>query len=69
LPDELKLADLKINHLSLPRNPDIAQICFLRGWIEKIGRGTLQIIDDCREKGVAVPSWHTAGGTTTLVFP
>ena len=69
LPDELKLADLKVNHLSLPRNPDIAQVCFLRGWIEKIGRGTLKIIDDTKDKGLSVPSWHTRGGATTLVFP
>lgn len=69
LPNELKLSDLKVNHLSLPRNPDIAQVCFLRGWIEKIGRGTLKILDDAKDKGLAVPSWHTRGGATTLVFP
>jgi len=69
LPDELKLADLKVNHLSLPRNPDIAQVCFLRGWIEKIGRGTLKILDDTKDKGLSAPSWHTRGGATTLVFP
>jgi ATP-dependent DNA helicase RecG len=69
LPGDLTLADLKINHLSLPRNPDIAQICFLRGWIEKIGRGTLKIIDDCKDKGIAIPHWQIAGGATTLVFP
>jgi ATP-dependent DNA helicase RecG len=60
---------LKVNHLSLPRNPDIAQVCFLRGWIEKIGRGTLKIIDDCKDKGLPVPSWHTGSGATTIVFP
>lgn len=48
----LKLAELKKNHLSLPVNPDIAQIVFLRGYIEKLGRGTLKIIDACKEAGL-----------------
>lgn len=69
LPGDLKLADLKVNHLSLPRNPDIAQVCFLRGWIDKIGRGTLKIMQDCKDKGLEAPSWHTGGGATTLVYP
>jgi ATP-dependent DNA helicase RecG len=37
----LKPAELKKSHLSLPVNPDIAQVVFLRGYIEKIGRGTM----------------------------
>jgi ATP-dependent DNA helicase RecG len=69
LPPELTPADLFRNHLSLPRNPDIAHICFLRGWIEKIGRGTVKMIEDCRAKGYPEPSWQSRGGVTTLTFP
>ena len=65
----LKLSELKKNHLSLPRNPDVAHICFLREWIEKIGRGTLKIIDDCVDKGFPEPIWKKGSGITTLVFP
>jgi ATP-dependent DNA helicase RecG len=69
LPSELKPADLARNHLSLPRNPDIAHICFLRAWIEKIGRGTIKMIEDCEEKGFPKPIWQSKSGVTTLVFP
>jgi len=69
LPSEIKPSDLKKNHLSLPRNPDIAHICYLRAWIEKIGRGTIKMIDDCIDKGYPVPKWKSSVGTTTLTFP
>jgi len=44
LPPGLTTADLKRDHPSLPRNPDIAHILFLHGLIEKVGRGTQHII-------------------------
>jgi ATP-dependent DNA helicase RecG len=69
LPSELKVSDLKVNHFSLPRNPDIAQVCFLRGLIEKLGRGTIKILEDCKSKGLPMPSWSSTGGVTTVVFP
>jgi len=68
LPIEIKPSDLKKNHLSMPRNPDIAHICFLRAWIEKLGRGTLKIIDNCKEYGFNEPKWISKAGTTSLVF-
>lgn len=61
--------DLTKNHLSIPRNPDIAHICFLRQMIEKIGRGTISMIEDCDEKGFPKPVWQSKSGLTTLVFP
>jgi len=69
LPAELYPADLEKNHLSLPRNPDIAHIFFLRQMIEKIGRGTISMIEDCDEKGFPKPVWQSKSGLTTLVFP
>lgn len=69
LPRELKPSDLAKNHLSLPRNPDIAHVCFIRGWIEKIGRGTVKIIEDCEEKGFPKPIWNSKSGITSLTFP
>lgn len=68
LPDDIKVADLKKNHLSQPRNPDIAQMVFLRGWIEKIGRGTLKIIDECKKVGLTEPRWTSNSGVTTLTI-
>ena len=61
--------DLAKSHLSVPRNPDIAHICFLRQMIEKIGRGTVLMIEDCESKGYASPKWNTNAGYTTVVFP
>lgn len=61
--------DLAKSHLSVPRNPDIAHICFLRQFIEKIGRGTVLMIEDCEKKGYASPKWNTNAGYTTVVFP
>lgn len=69
LPSDIKPSDLKKNHLSFPRNPDIAHICFLRMWIEKIGRGTLKMIDDCIDKGYPKPKWTSKSNVTTLTFP
>ncbi|MDO9633808.1 MAG: putative DNA binding domain-containing protein [Paludibacter sp.] len=62
-------SDLTKNHLSIPRNPDIAHICFLRQMIEKIGRGTVLMIEDCENKSYPKPKWESKLGATTLVFP
>ena len=64
----LKPAELKKSHLSLPVNPDIAQIVFLRGYIEKIGRGTIKIIDACKKAGLKSPGWTTDSNTVKLTF-
>lgn len=68
LPIEYKVNDLRSNHLSLPRNPDIAHIAFLRGLIEKLGRGTLKIIEECKKAGLSDPKWQSKSGITTLTF-
>jgi hypothetical protein len=55
LPDGLKPADLRRNHPSLPANPDIAQVLYLRGLMERIGRGTQKIIQSCVDQGLRPP--------------
>ncbi|MEK7432212.1 MAG: ATP-binding protein [Cyanobacteriota bacterium] len=64
----LDVSELEKNHLSMPVNPDIAHIAFLRGYIEKIGRGTLKIIDACKEAGLKAPKWTTDSNSVTLTF-
>jgi len=61
-------ADLKRDHPSVPRNPDIAHIFFLRGLIEKIGRGTQRIVEDCRTAGLHDPKWQSSDLETRLIF-
>jgi len=68
LPEGLSAADLKRDHLSIPRNPDVAHVCFLRKLIEKIGRGTQRIIEDCRRANLREPKWVTGKLETTLTF-
>ncbi len=63
-----KQSELKKNHLSMPYNPDIAHIVFLRGYIEKIGRGTLKIIDACKQAGIKSPAWEIREKTVKLIF-
>ena len=64
----LKVTELKKNHLSMPVNPDIAHMVFLRGYMEKIGRGTLKIIDACKEAKLKAPVWVSEGNTVKLSF-
>ena len=68
LPEGLKPADLKRDHPSVPRNPDIAHVCFLRGFIEKVGRGTQRIVEDCREARLHDPKWQSSSLETILTF-
>lgn len=69
LPDALKPQDLKKNHPSLPRNPDVAHICFLHGLIEKIGRGTQRIVEDFKSAHLPEPKWQSSLAGTTLTLP
>jgi len=55
LPNGLSLDDLKREHNSRPRNPKVAKACFLAGYIDTWGRGTLKIINSCLEYGLPEP--------------
>src|SRR5690606_36931557 len=55
LPKGIKISDLKREHNSILRNPDIAQMCFTRKYIEMLGSGTLRMIDDCKVNGFKTP--------------
>ncbi len=64
----LKLSELKKTHLSVLVNPDIAHIVFVRGYIEKIGRGTLKIIEDFKKAGLRNPVWSSDSNSVKLTF-
>lgn len=68
LPDDIEIKDLKKNHSSHPVNPDIAHIVFLRGLIDKLGRGTIKIIEDCKDAGLRAPEWKETSNGVTLTF-
>ncbi|WP_319590179.1 ATP-binding protein [uncultured Draconibacterium sp.] len=69
LPIGLSLVDLKVEHNSRPRNPKIADACFLAGYIDTWGRGTLKIINSCKEAGLPEPEIKEMnGGIKVTVF-
>lgn len=56
LPEGLDEESLKVHHVSKPRNPLIADVCFKAGYIDSWGSGTLKIISSCREAGLPEPT-------------
>lgn len=69
LPYGLSLEDLKREHSSRPRNPVIANACFLGGYIDTWGRGTLKIINSCKEAGLPEPEINEMnGGVSVALF-
>lgn len=68
LPEGLTPAALKREHPSIPVNPDIAHVCYLQRLIELVGRGTEQIVEECRRLKLRVPKWDTSPTETTLTF-
>jgi len=55
LPYGLTVEELKGEHNSRPRNPKIAKACFMAGYIDTWGRGTLKIYKTCNEHGLPEP--------------
>ena len=68
LPDDLKVSELKKSHRSHPVNPDIAHIVFLKGLIDKLGRGTIRVVELCRAEGLKDPVWKDTTDGITLIF-
>ncbi len=68
LPEEITLESLKHTHSSHPRNPLIADVCFKGGLIDSWGRGTIRIIETCKEAGLPEPELteHNGGFLVTL---
>ena len=69
LPQGLTLEALKRQHPSRPRNPLIAEVCFKGGYIDAWGRGTLKIINSCRDAGLPEPEMKEQdGGMMVILF-
>ncbi len=60
--EPLKIEDLKKMHKSILRNPTIAQIMFLSGYIEQWGSGTLKVIKKCIQRGLKEPKFEQSEG-------
>ena len=68
MPNGVTPASLAVGHLSVLRNPDIAHVLYLRGLMEKLGRGSVMIQQSCIEQGLPLPLWSEGHGGVTLTF-
>lgn len=62
LPEGLTLAALKHSHSSRPRNPIIADVSFKGGYIDAWGRGTIKILDTCKQAELPEPEMKEKDG-------
>ena len=70
LPEGWKLDDLKKRHGSVPFNPDIARVFYLRMLMEQLGIGTQKVIEECKKLKASPPIWDNDQNMVTLtLFP
>ena len=69
LPTGVSVKQLARDHRSIQRNPLIAQVFYLYGNIEKWGRGTLDMIRDCKDAGNPLPKFEEIGGGFSVTLP
>lgn len=69
LPKGVLLSQLSKEHPSIQRNPLIAHVFYLCGKIEKWGRGTLDMIQDCKKAGNPPPKYEEIGGSFSVTLP
>ena len=55
-------------HSSVPFNPDIANAFFRAGYVESWGRGTIKIIEQCKEYGLPKPEFQNNGKDFWVIF-
>lgn len=57
LPFGLSLSQLSKEHSSVPANPILANPVYLAGYIERLGTGTTDIIEQCEAMGLPTPQF------------
>jgi ATP-dependent DNA helicase RecG len=56
-------------HASILINPDISHVFYLRGLMERVGRGTYKMVRECRQFGMRTPQWkNVASGVRLTLF-
>ena len=72
LPEGVTEENLPKGHISVLRNPDIAHALYLRGLMEKAGRGSVLMVQQCRDNGLPDPIWKSQeklGVTVVFAVP
>jgi ATP-dependent DNA helicase RecG len=67
-PPEVKIEDLKREHLSMPHNKLIADVFYKAGFIESWGRGTVQMAQDCIAVGIPAPEYTEDNRVVQILF-
>jgi len=68
LPENWTVENLIEKHPSIPYNPDIANTFFRAGYIEAWGRGTIKIINQCKEFNLPIPTFSNKGKDFWIIF-
>lgn len=68
LPDGWTIQDLRLGHVSIPFNPDIARVFYLRRLAELLGVGTQRLIKECKNLGARPPKWTVRRGLVALTL-
>ena len=68
LPEGWTVDTLMEPHDSVPYNPDIANVFYRAGYIERWGRGIETICDACRELGAEMPVYELRGNGLRVRF-
>ena len=68
LPEGMSIKDLeRQTHPSVLVNPDISHVFYLHELMERVGRGTFKIVQECKQWGLKPPRWE-AGPGVRLTF-
>ena len=67
-PQGITLTSLHAGHVSVLRNPDIANYFHVRQYMEMLGRGSLLIQQECKKWGSKEPQWKEDETGVTLTF-
>ena len=67
-PKGLNPGNLNKEPVSTPTNPDITYAFYLRGYMERLGRGTQKIVQAAQELNAPVPEWRDEDGGVTLTI-
>jgi len=68
LPPSLTLDKLRRPHSSVPANPLLAESLYLAKYIERMGTGTRDMIQDCRNAGLLEPKFSLTDGFVTTIY-
>lgn len=68
LPPPLTLKKLRVAHGSFPGNPLIAESLYLTEYIERMGTGTLDMIQRCTKAGLSEPEFEVSDGFVARIW-